>query len=236
MLDTAFWKKYFKVYDVLNLVVPYQELIKEFINQLKLEAGQKVLDAGCGTGNLGVHISRLGCHVTGVDFSREALDQYRIKIKKNKTKLILSDLSKELPFRDNSFDRVVSNNVLYTIELGKRENLIKEMYRVLKPGGVIVLSNVKYGWSPFTIYKKHIQTEYRRIGFIKLILKIVGMAVPTLKMFYYNFKIQQENTFGNYNFFKPKEQAGLLEKAGFKNVSNDISTYAGQAVMNSAKK
>lgn len=54
MLDTNFWKKYFRDYDVLNVLIPYQELKNEIIKNLEIKNGDKVLDLGSGTGNIAI--------------------------------------------------------------------------------------------------------------------------------------------------------------------------------------
>jgi len=56
MLDSKFWKRYFKVYDVLNLLIPYQELLNTICDELDIKPGEKILEAGCGTGNLALKI------------------------------------------------------------------------------------------------------------------------------------------------------------------------------------
>ena len=50
MLSRKFWKKYFKVYDFLNKFVPYQDLLKDIVENTQFEQGDLVLDAGSGTG------------------------------------------------------------------------------------------------------------------------------------------------------------------------------------------
>lgn len=54
MLDSQFWAKYFKVYDTLNQLIPYQDLLDLFLKKLELlSSGDKnILDVGSGTGNL----------------------------------------------------------------------------------------------------------------------------------------------------------------------------------------
>ena len=52
MLNEKFWEKYFKVYDVLNLCISYQEMQKTIIKELEIQSEDLVLDAGAGTCNL----------------------------------------------------------------------------------------------------------------------------------------------------------------------------------------
>ena len=44
MLDSKFWKRYFKVYDVLNLLIPYQELLETICDELDIKPGEKILE------------------------------------------------------------------------------------------------------------------------------------------------------------------------------------------------
>ena len=46
MLDSNFWKNYFEVYDFLNLLPPYQELLSDICQALEIKKGEKILEAG----------------------------------------------------------------------------------------------------------------------------------------------------------------------------------------------
>ncbi len=234
MLSADFWRKYFKVYDVLNLATSYRELLKNIVDEAEVEDGELILDAGAGTGNLVTLLEKRGAKVFALDFSKEALDV--CKRKNPATKIILADLTTPLPFEDNYFDRVVSNNALYNIPRSDRLAVAKEMKRVLKPGGGIALSNIHEGFKPIKIYTESILKNAKETGWLNTLKLFATMLVPTLKIFYYNFFIQKEYKFSEKNLFKPDEQKKLLEEAGFADVSETKSVYAGQGVLNSAKK
>lgn len=103
-----------------------------------------VLDAGCGTGGLmvrlaprhtrwswaGVDISELACTLATERVGRE------IEIRRASVT--------ELPFEDGRFDAVVSADVLYHID--DDGAALREYFRVLKPGGVVVLNVPAYRW------------------------------------------------------------------------------------------
>ena len=46
MLDSKFWTKYFKVYDVLNLLIPYQELLETICNELDIKKVKSKYEEG----------------------------------------------------------------------------------------------------------------------------------------------------------------------------------------------
>ena len=231
MLDSKFWANYFKVYDILNLLIPYQELLETICDELEIKPGERILEAGCGTGNLALKIKERGAKVVGLDNCKEALDIYR---KKDPTaELVLADLTEKLPFPDNYFDKIASNNTLYAIPKEKQLATLKELYRILKSRGKIVLSNTKKSWKPIKIYIKGIKGNLRKEGIFLTVLKIMKLIIPTLKIFYYNYQIKKESQYYFYDFNEQKE---LLEQAGFKLVLDAKLVYAEQSILNSAFK
>ena len=233
-LAPEFWAKYFKIYDILNIIPPYVDLLNKIITILNPQKGEKILDAGAGTGNLAILIEKKGAKVIALDFSQEALDIYKSKYPEATT--CLHDLTKPLPFEDNSFDKIVSNNVIYNIPREKRLEVIMELKRVLKPGGLIVISNIHKNFSPFKIYLTSIKENIKKEGLVKTIYLIIKLIIPTIKMFYYNSKIQKVHQFNRKNLFDFEEQKELFKKAGFKHISETEFVYANQAILNYAIK
>lgn len=231
MLTEKFWEKYFKMYDVINLFIPYQRLLDEICNQLEIQRGEKILEAGCGTCNLVLKIKERGAKVIGLDNVKMALSICKQKDPTIET--VFADLREQLPFEDSYFDKVACNNTLYAIPREKQLGALKEFYRVLKTGGKLVLSNPKRGWKPLKIYITGLKDNLNEEGIIATFCKIIKMVVPTVKIFYYNLLIQKE---GNYHFLDPKEQKELLEKAGFSKVSETVFYYGKEGILNWATK
>jgi SAM-dependent methyltransferase len=102
-------------------------------------AGQEVLDASCGVG-YGIEIlSRAGASaVTGVDISAEAIAAAKDRFGEFATALEEADL-RDLPFKDNSFDVVVSFETIEHVE--EPREALAELDRVLRPGGILVISS-----------------------------------------------------------------------------------------------
>jgi ubiquinone/menaquinone biosynthesis C-methylase UbiE len=224
-LDKSFWERYFSVYDVLNHAGPYQSLLSTVCEELSVENGEKILEAGCGTGNLAMKLKERGGDVYGLDSSEAAVEIYRSKDPSAKT--VLADLRDNLPFPDGYFDKIASNNALYALPENLQPLCVKEFYRVLKPGGKVVISNPKQGWSALVIYGNTIISEIKVNGPFKAIGKIIKMMLPTIKIFYYNHLIRKET---RYHFFEVGEQKRLLEESGFVGYYEKL-VYAEQAIL-----
>lgn len=101
-----------------------------------------VLDAGCGTGGLLAHLSRVnGCSGTGVEISRDGLAFSRSR---GLPRLVQGSVN-ALPVQSERFDAVISIDVLYHIGVDEAQ-AIREFARVLKPGGVMILQLPAFEW------------------------------------------------------------------------------------------
>lgn len=110
-----------------------------------LNTGTKILDVGCGNGKLLIPLTRAGFCVTGIDLSMTAL----LTITSAPCGLVQGD-TRHLPFKDETFGAVVCYDVLQHLLEGERQNAIREMGRVLVPGGMIFIEtfgkkDMRYG-------------------------------------------------------------------------------------------
>jgi ubiquinone/menaquinone biosynthesis C-methylase UbiE len=107
------------------------KLSRYLFNRFGLKSGDRLLEVGCGRGEFLSGFIQCGAIGSGVDQS-EAAKTYC----PNAT-LKLSDIENDgIPFEDNSFDVVYSKSVIEHFYYPKR--MVKEIYRVLKPGGVVI--------------------------------------------------------------------------------------------------
>jgi 1-acyl-sn-glycerol-3-phosphate acyltransferase/ubiquinone/menaquinone biosynthesis C-methylase UbiE len=227
-MGEPFWNNYFKDYDVLNELHAYQSLLDDVVRSTGIKAHDVVLDLGAGTGNLQTllkkeDVSRMVCF----DLSKEGLAHCQRKTPWVET--VLGDLSDTLPFSDGSFSAVVSSNALYTLSRAKRSKVFDEIYRVLKPGGRVVIANILEHFSPYAIYAHELRTSLAKQGTVKTIKRMVKFAHPTVRMFSHNKKIRKSHVHGPYDFFVPGEQASELKKAGFVVTIEGSRVYANQA-------
>lgn len=96
----------------------------------------KILDLGCHDGEYTKKIAKASGsnNVWGL----EIMPDNASKAKKNGIKVVIGDLEKKFPFRDNEFDVIHSNQVIEHVK--DCDFFMKEVYRILKPGGVTIHS------------------------------------------------------------------------------------------------
>lgn len=222
MLTQKFWKKYFKQYDVLRELIPYRELLEGLRG--KIEPGRsRLLDLGSGTGNFCEILGGSIPERYGIDSSSAGIELHRKK--DPHAEVCHGDITQPLPFEDNFFDVVVSNNVLYTLDRAARARVMGEVYRVLEPGGRVVIANLNTYFRPTDIYREHIKKSMRAFGVWRSAGRLIALLRPTVLLFYYNYLINKENKDGQYEFFDPGEHADLLRRAGFEQIHEEEGLY-----------
>lgn len=113
------------------------------LRHARVTAGQRLLDAACGTGVVAVTAARLGARVTGLDLTPALLARARENARLADVEIEFHEGDVErLPFPDASFDVVVSQ--FGHMFAPRPELAVAEMLRVLKPGGTIAFST----WPP----------------------------------------------------------------------------------------
>ncbi len=115
-----------------------ERLLVELIGPVR---GERVLDIGCGDGVLSVHLARAGGMVTGLDADPGMLAAARQRANRSgAAAAFVEGDARLLPFYDGSFDVVVAVTVLCFV--ADAERAAKEMARVLRPGGRVVLGEL----------------------------------------------------------------------------------------------
>jgi SAM-dependent methyltransferase len=101
--------------------------------------GDRILDVACGRGGLTLKISAEGCQTVGVDMSDESLEWARLRARRlgYDCSFVKGD-AQQLPFQDASFNKIVSSSALEHFHDDR--SALKEMTRVLKPEGRLVLT------------------------------------------------------------------------------------------------
>ncbi len=133
-----------KDYDGLNRVISFGIDIKwrkKVVEIVKKQQPKTILDIATGTGDLAINLAETSAEeIVGLDISPGMLEVGKEKVKAkqldNRVKMIIGD-SENMPFEDNTFDAI-------TVAFGVRnfetlENGLKDILRVLKPGGTFVI-------------------------------------------------------------------------------------------------
>jgi ubiquinone/menaquinone biosynthesis C-methylase UbiE len=133
------------------------EIIRHILRRrYKPQAQLQILDAGCGTGAVMASLLTEYGRVTGCDISPIALQYCR---RRRLHRLLRASVAR-LPFTDSSFDLVTSFDVLYGRWLPDERDALREMCRVLRPGGRLILRLPAWQW----MYRKHdraVNTRHR---------------------------------------------------------------------------
>ena len=131
----------------------------EFLARLNIAPGTRMLDVGCGAGQIAIPAARTGVYVTGVDIAPNQIEhaQARARAEGLNARFVEGD-AEALEFADGSFDVVVS--LIGAMFAPRPERVAAELLRVCTPGGRVVMAN----WTPE--------------GFIGQMFKIIGKHVP----------------------------------------------------------
>jgi ubiquinone/menaquinone biosynthesis C-methylase UbiE len=152
-------------HDVRTFMTVRQRRVIELVDELKLSKGSAVLDAGCGPGYLLEVLARRGFQVSGMDGSSRMLESAEVRLRAAQAEfpftLKQGDIER-LPFEDAQFDLVLSTGVIEYLQ--GDANALREMHRVLRPGGHLVLP-VTNLWSPVNAFEGIIEFLKRRAWF-----------------------------------------------------------------------
>jgi ubiquinone/menaquinone biosynthesis C-methylase UbiE len=132
------------LYDVVHHVFGLHPIHQEMIRLAALQDGHRVLDVGCGTGNLLRTTGRRyrTVDLVGLDPDPKALARAARKTRRAGLKVRLDQgFAQELPYPDASFDRVFSSLMLHHLDSKSKDKLLAEIRRVLTPNGQLILAD-----------------------------------------------------------------------------------------------
>jgi len=140
----------------------------------KIDKLQKILDIGCGTGEMLSMLKKYG-DVVGVDIAESALNYCRKRgLKVQKSNII------KMPFDDNSFDVITMLDILEHVK--NDHNGLKEVNRICKPRGKVLITVPAYNilWSDHDRALKH----FRRYTAKEMMAKLDDSGFKTIKYSY----------------------------------------------------
>lgn len=149
------WDKQYDDWDVhtMRILNRRMEKVLKFIDWLKLPRGARVLELGYGAGQTALKMGLRGFEVHGIDTSEKfheiATRRCQQECPEGKFNLKVGNLESKFEYEDNTFDLVVETGVLHY--LYDVDACLREVYRVLKPGGHFVVGQRKaFALSDFT--------------------------------------------------------------------------------------
>ncbi|NCU30749.1 methyltransferase domain-containing protein [Candidatus Saccharibacteria bacterium] len=198
-----FWNAYAKSYDGLLKFTPYQHLIEHVCDITLTYKPRKVLDLGCGTGNVTALLvkkeSRL--HVDAVDWSRTMLDMIPKKVVGKSVTTSRRDVLSFLELSHERYDVIVMTNVLYTIS--DRDRLWRLLAGHINERGRIVIANPDTTDSRVLI-KSHLSE--------KPLISLLRPSLVAVWIFDSLISLNKSNT--HFDFTSQSELLDELEVAG----------------------
>ncbi len=169
----------------------------------------KLLDLACGTGDFSIAAARMipAAEVTGLDLSSGMLDVMKTKVQSaslgDRISMVLGD-GEDLPFPDGTFDRVAIAFGIRNFE--NRERGLREMLRVLKPGGRLVVLELSVPENPLV---RSLYSFY----FTKVMPAVGGVVSGDRKAYEYL-------PASVLNFPKKDEFLAIMRSCGFRDASH----------------
>jgi demethylmenaquinone methyltransferase / 2-methoxy-6-polyprenyl-1,4-benzoquinol methylase len=172
----------------------------------------RIMDLCTGTGDLAVRLAKMTdgkTEIIGYDYSQPMLDlahKKAVRAGMGKIRFVPGDAA-EMPFLDNCFDSIGIAFAFRNLTFNNHdtERFLKEIHRVLKPGGPFVIvesSQPRYGWLKFLF---RLWTQF----FVYPVGSIVSGNKPAYKYLAYSV----------INYYEPEEICKLLKEFGFREVN-----------------
>ncbi|MCL4704900.1 methyltransferase domain-containing protein [bacterium] len=195
---------------LLRLTLREETFKRQLIQQANIAPNHRVLDLGCGTATLTLLIKQLHprAEVVGLDGDAKALALAQNKITQAGVEITLvQSLSYQMDFSDASFDRVLSSLVFHHLTAENKYRTLKEIFRVLKPGGALHVAD----WGKA-------QNMVMRSAFL-LVQMLDGFVTTT------------ENVQGKLpHYFREAGFANIRETKRYMTVYGTLSLYAAMCV------
>lgn len=205
------FERIYENYDKMNSVISFKQHVRwrnDTMKRMNVQKGSKALDVCCGTGDWTIALAKAvgeNGEVVGLDFSKNMLKIGEKKLEDHQLEQarLIHGNAMELPFSDHSFDYV-------TIGFGLRnvpdyDQVLREMYRVLKPGGIAVCLETSQPTMP--VFKQ------LYFFYFRFVMPVFG------KLFAKSYKEYSWLQESARDFPDMKTLAKMFEEAGFKKVA-----------------
>ncbi|WP_437339981.1 class I SAM-dependent methyltransferase [Mycobacterium asiaticum] len=136
--------RFLPAYDLIARLMGMRNVYEKLIAQAELADGQRVLEIGCGTGNVVIRAKRSGPAIEAIGTDPDPLIVARARRKALGMAGIRFEqaYAQRLPFADGEFDRVLSSMMLHHVGADAKPAVAAEIFRVLRPGGQLHLVDI----------------------------------------------------------------------------------------------
>ncbi|MBN1289921.1 MAG: class I SAM-dependent methyltransferase [Actinobacteria bacterium] len=165
------WDEFVESYDRIFLENPlYNEAIKTIVLKLEGCGDCAVAEIGCGTGNLmqAISVAYPSAGLYGIDPSADMLEKCARKFGNRDTIELEKGGAERIPYGSDKFDYVVANYALHHLQPGRIAATVREVTRVLKPGGMFINSD-------FFVETEALPPDIERVR--EIITKLTGQAL-----------------------------------------------------------
>ncbi|MFT7625869.1 MAG: arsenite methyltransferase [Myxococcota bacterium] len=174
--DATFWNNLADEYSRKPVQNPDAFERKIAITRDQMSADSVVLDIGCGTGSLALRLASAGAHIHGLDLSPEMVAIANRKAAADGVSNVTFHTgpfdASFTAFEPESLDGVCAYSLLHLVE--DRPGMLKQIYRLVKPGGFFISSTVCLGdsWVPYGVVLRFM----RWMGKAPMVAVIPGQA------------------------------------------------------------
>ena len=129
-------------------------------------SGKKILDIGCGNGELSLNILEItrADSLVGIDYNQDKIKKANLAAQDQKAEFFVGDATNLVQFKDNIFD-VIFSNIAFQQFADKKASLA-EMYRPLKPNGVAIVN--------FVEEKSEVRQEMEKLALTKPFERVIN--------------------------------------------------------------
>lgn len=228
--ELEFWEEYGRIYFNLEKARPYNNLTNCIERHIEPKEGEVWFDVGCGPLTISELIyekSKGGVkQIEAIDVvlkpAREKLARLSKSGRHLQVNLNYASITDSLPYKDNFFDGIGANLILpYVIDFmgscGKSalEGVLREMFRVLKPGGHMVWSTPKNGVNFLWVFIASIPDMLNVYEYI--VRKDITRILQGTRILSHALAIQKKGKEGEYTFLARSEIENMLLNIGFIN-------------------
>ena len=155
------WNKIWENNKFLTNLYPTNNIISFYnFHLIKLKKKSKILDCGCGNGRNFKYLTEKNFDVIGTDISKNVIEKNKKNFSKFKKNFYLGDI-RNLNFKDNYFDAIISEASLYYQSIADISATIEKFYDLLKPNSYLRVYTKSINDNFFKTFKKNNSIEYK---------------------------------------------------------------------------